>query len=72
MHKDDVQTMGTRDAIAQALQAGGGGGGIDKLAESMAALVEQNRMLMEMLAGQNATPRRGRPPKAPSDGVEEE
>ena len=55
MHKDDVQTMGTRDAIAQALQAGGGN--MDQLITVMAQLVEQ-------LAAQNAAPKRGRPPTA--------
>jgi hypothetical protein len=56
MHKDDVQTLGTRDAIAQALQAGGGN--MDKLIDVMAQLVEQ-------MAAQNAAPRRGRPPTTP-------
>jgi hypothetical protein len=66
MHKEDVQTVGTRDAIVQALQAGGGSGsGMDRLADSMAALVEQNRVLMEMLTAQNGAPRRGRPPTNP-------
>lgn len=63
MHKEDVQTLGTRDAIAQALTAAGGGAGLDRLAEAMTQMVEQNRLLMEMLAAQNGAPRRGRPPK---------
>lgn len=72
MHKEDVQTFGTRDAIAQALQAGGGGAGIDRLAEAMSALVEQNAALMQMLLAQQSdqAPRRGRPPKPSTDDVE--
>lgn len=58
MHPDDVQTLGTRDAIAQAIQAGGGN--MDRLIDVMAALVEQ-------LAAQNTAPRRGRPPKSTDD-----
>lgn len=61
MHPDDVQTVGTREAIAQAISAGSGSAALDKLADAMAAMVEQNRQLMELLAAQNA-PRRGRPP----------
>lgn len=61
MHKDDVQTIGTRDAIAQAITAGGGN--MDKLVDVMAQLVEQ-------LAAQNGAPRRGRPPKAADDAAE--
>ena len=57
MHREDVQTMGTRDAIAQAIR----GGGNTELTAALTALVEQNRQLMELLASQNA-PRRGRPP----------
>jgi hypothetical protein len=72
MHKEDVQTMGTRDAIAQALVTGGNGAGLDRLADAMTAMLDQNRQLMEMLAAQNGAQRRSRPPKAPSDGVEEE
>jgi hypothetical protein len=67
MHRDDVQTMGTRDAITQALQAGSGSASLDKLADAMTAMLEQNRLLMEMVAGQSGAPRRGRPPKAVSD-----
>lgn len=70
MHKEDVQTMGTRDAIAQALQAGSGSSGLDKLADAMTAMVEQNRLLMEMMAAQNAPARRGRPAKTNDDDTE--
>ncbi len=62
MHKADVQTVGTRDAIAQALQAGGSDMG--QLVSALTALVEQ------MAAQQQTTdeaPRRGRPPKADSE-----
>lgn len=63
MHKDDVQTLGTRDAIAAAIQAGGNG--VEKLIEQVMA---QNAMLIEMLQQQNGSaPRRGRPPKTPDD-----
>lgn len=60
MHPSDVQAVGTREAIAQALQ---GGGGNADLAQALNALVEQNRVLMELLA-QQQPPRRGRPPAA--------
>lgn len=62
MHKDDVQTLGTRDAIASAIQAGGSG--LEKLVEQVMA---QNALLMEMLQQQNGASRRGRPPKASDD-----
>lgn len=65
MHPDDVQAVGTREAISQALQSGTGG--MEKLIEQMAA---QNALLMEMLAAQQGG-RRGARPRTPTlDDIE--
>jgi hypothetical protein len=67
MHKSDVQTLGTRDAIAQAIQQGNGGGAdMTQLIDVMTQLVQQ------LAAAQSGSepPRRGRPPKASSDDAE--
>lgn len=68
MHKADVQTLGTRDAIAQAIQQGSGGGAGD-----MTQLIDVMTQLVQQLAAaqsQPDAPRRGRPPKASADDAE--
>lgn len=68
MHKADVQTLGTRDAIAQAIQQGSSGGGAD-----MTQLIDVMTQLVQQLAATQSTPdapRRGRPPKASADDAE--
>lgn len=67
MHPSDVQSVGTREAIAQALQAGGGS--MERLIEQV---MTQNALLTEMLnASQNGGARRGgRPSKSPTDDSE--